>query len=175
MGHPFKVHVGNFKVYHLTSPQSRGIDQREHDPLFQQLGHGEQLLEFRPVQDNRKLGVPFERGQRDSPLVDAQQPVIIAQSVNHVLKTAARRGFRVACQAGEIFVDLFLVDVFGEGLEMQADYRYTADVVVERALALPAKGNLLFQFLCNGFESGNLFFCPFYDGRACFLSHNCMF
>ncbi len=52
-------------------------------------------------------------------LVHPQQAIVIAKSVNHVLKTAAGGRFWIPCQSHKVFVDLFRVDLLWKLPEMK--------------------------------------------------------
>lgn len=72
----------------------------------------------------------FESFLSDGVLVQSHQPVVIAQSVHHVFKTASRGGLRIACQANKVFVDLFGVDLFWQFSEVNYKQGNTADVII---------------------------------------------
>lgn len=57
----FKIDVRNLQVDHFRTTQPGGIDQCEHDAVFEEYGTAKQLLEFRTVQDHWQLCLLFER------------------------------------------------------------------------------------------------------------------
>ncbi len=53
-----------------------------------------------------------------------------------MFEAAARRGPLIDCQGGEVFVQLFIGDLFGEAVEVQAYKSDPANVIVKGILAL---------------------------------------
>jgi hypothetical protein len=89
---------------------------------------------------------------------------IIPESINHVLKSAARRRAAVDSQRGKIFVYFILGDILGKAVKLKADDSNTAKIIFQGAFALSLQLDLLKKRFANSVES--------FDAKSC-LFNNC--
>ncbi len=142
-GFALEVDVGDFQVNDLLGAQTGRIDQRQHNPVFEQLRSSEQRFKFAAVEDDRQAGVFFERRQVDGPFCLTDVTEVEPQSIDHVFEAAARGRVFVQCQSGEIVAEFFVRNQVGQPLKMDTDQGNTADVIAKGALALTFENHLL--------------------------------
>ena len=81
-----------------------------------------------------------------------------------MFKAAARGCLGRQGKPGEVFIDLFITDMFGQAVEMKADRSNALNVVPKRTLALATKDDLLLDQFPSRRKTFNSF---------CGLLYNC--